>query len=147
MKSYRSEAGRAMANVDLAWLRMDQPDNRMAVTGLLTFDRPPDLERLRATLERRLLRFPRFRQRPAGGALWRRPRWQDDPRFDLSRHLRRITLPEPADDACLWRLVGELMSRPLDPDRPLCSSYGSTTTAREARSWCASTTPSPTASR
>ena len=111
---------RAMANVDLAWLRMDCPTNRMTVTGLLTFDRAPDLERLRATLERRLLRFPRFRQRVAPPSLLRRrPAWQDVAQLDLAYHLPRTTLPPPADEESLRRRVGELMSGPLDPARPL----------------------------
>ncbi len=111
---------RAMANVDLAWLRMDDPTNRMTVTGLLTFDRTPRFERLRATVERRLLRFPRFRQRVATpDLLHRRPAWEDDPQFDLAYHLQPISLPPPADEESLRRLVGELMSEPLDSARPL----------------------------
>ncbi len=119
-RSFPPAKRRPIANVDLAWLRMDEPSNRMVVTALLTFDQPPDFDRLRATLERRLLCFPRFRQRVVVPAQFgRRPRWETDPELDLSFHLRRIVLPPPADEACLRRLVGELMSVPLDPARPL----------------------------
>ena len=56
-------AGEPMAKVDTAWLRMETPTNLMMITGLIVFDEPVDYERLRATLETRLVgQFRRFVQ-------------------------------------------------------------------------------------
>jgi WS/DGAT/MGAT family acyltransferase len=92
----------------------------MMVTGILLFDTPMDLERLRATLEHRFLRFDRFRQRVRQPRWpWGTPYWEDDPGFDLNTHLECITLPPPGDQAALQEVVSQLASTPLDPDRPL----------------------------
>ena len=59
-----------VANVDTAWLRMDDPTNLMVVTGLMVLDEPVSFDGARRMLERSLLRFSRFRQRivdPPGG--------------------------------------------------------------------------------
>ena len=109
-----------LSAVDAAWLRMEDPTNLMMVTGILVFDEPLDVRRLRATLERRLLVFERFRQRveeaPFGVGS---PRWVDDRRFDLDAHLHHVALPPPGGKEALERMVGDLMSTPLDMSKPL----------------------------
>lgn len=111
---------RAMAPVDLAWLRMDHPTNLMMVTALLSFDQPPSAERLRSTVSERLLRFRRFRERVIECGRGRSRRcWQLDPHFDLGHHVRSLTLPAPGDESCLRELVGRLIGSPLDADKPL----------------------------
>ena len=52
-------------NVDASWLRMDEPVNLMVVTGVLVLDAPVPVARLRELLQKRLLRFRRFRSRVA----------------------------------------------------------------------------------
>jgi diacylglycerol O-acyltransferase / wax synthase len=109
-----------LSSVDAAWLRMEDPTNLMMVTGILVFDQPLDPRKLRATLEKRLLSFDRFRQRvveaPFGIGS---PRWVDDDRFDIDAHLHRVALPAPGDKRALEALVGDLMSTPLDVSKPL----------------------------
>src|SRR5262249_22822505 len=68
---------------------------------------------------RRLLPIRRFSQRVVGGAGGAAPRWQDDPGFDLDRHVLAATLPPPGDDAALAAEIGALMGEPLAADRPL----------------------------
>ena len=73
------------------------------------------VEELRDHLAERIDALPRLRQRLAltpGGS----PKWVDDSEFSLERHLRARG---PADDVELRRLVGEVMSEPLDRSRPL----------------------------
>lgn len=92
----------------------------MMVTGVLTFDEPLDLERLRRTIAARIGRFRRFAQRvhrPRVG----RARWEDDPSFRVERHVARRMLPMPADRATLQRAIAALVSTPLPMDRPLWS--------------------------
>ncbi|RMF74625.1 MAG: wax ester/triacylglycerol synthase family O-acyltransferase [Acidobacteria bacterium] len=109
-----------MSRVDAAWLRMDQPTNRMIVTGVMFFEQPVDYARLRRLIEDRMLRFRRFRQRVVDpGVPLAGPYWIDDRPVDLDHHLVRERLPEPADETVLQRRVGELMATPLDPERPL----------------------------
>lgn len=106
-----------MSNVDTAWLRMEQPNNLMMITGVFVFDQPLDFERFSATLEQRFLCFDRFRQRVVETR--RGYRWELDPHFDIANHLHHIALPAPGDQAALQNLVSDLMSMPLDFSKPL----------------------------
>jgi WS/DGAT/MGAT family acyltransferase len=105
-----------MSSVDTAWLRMDRPTNRMVIVGILLFDSPVDYERLKATIAARLLRFDRFRRRPVveAGSAW----WEDTPRFDLGKHVRRVRLPGRGGPEALRRFVAKLIPKPFDPRRP-----------------------------
>jgi diacylglycerol O-acyltransferase / wax synthase len=105
-----------MAPVDTTWLRMERPTNLMVIVGVIVLEGPVDMGRLEATLAKRLLAIPRFRQRtdtrPTG--TW----WTDDPHFDINRHIKRIRLPGASGKAELQRFVAELASTPLDPEHP-----------------------------
>jgi diacylglycerol O-acyltransferase len=108
------------SNVDTAWLHIEKPTNTAMITGVILFDKPLDFERLRATIEYRLLPYHRFVQRvrePRFGLGW--PQWEDDPYFNLDAHLHRIALPAPGDQLALQELVGDLMSTRLDFTKPL----------------------------
>lgn len=107
-----------MSAVDTAWLRMDRPTNLMMIVGVMVFNNQVDYQRLRQTIETRLVgRYRRFRQcavEEIAGA-W----WQDDADFDLDAHLNRRGLPAPAGKAELQALASELAVQPLNPGKPL----------------------------
>jgi WS/DGAT/MGAT family acyltransferase len=105
-----------MSSVDTAWLRMDRATNRMAIVGVLVLDTPLDYEHLKGLLATRFLRYDRFRMRPRedlAGA-W----WEEAPRFDLDRQVKRVRLPGRGGPDALKRFVGRLAPRPFDPRRP-----------------------------
>ncbi|MEQ6902315.1 wax ester/triacylglycerol synthase family O-acyltransferase [Nocardioides sp. YIM 152588] len=111
---------RAVRPVDDVWLAMDQPDNLMVVESLMVvggdLDRATYLELLR---DRLLEPYPRFRQRARWSWLpWPGQWWEDDPHFDLERHVHEATLPEPGDDAALQDYVSGHLSRALDRGHP-----------------------------
>ncbi len=114
-----------MNNADAAWLHMDRPTNLMVVNSVLWFDEPVDLERSKEILRARLVeRFPRFHQRIVEPRLGIGvPSWENDPNFDLDRHIHHIALPAPGDKAALERLVSDLMVTPLDRSKPLWDTY------------------------
>ena len=72
----------------------------------------------------RIAFVPRYRQRlqQVPGRL-ANPVWVDDERFDLGFHVRRSGLPRPGTMDQLRELVGRIMSRPLDANRPLWEVY------------------------
>ncbi len=100
-------SGQTMTSADAAW-PMDRPTNLMVVNAVLWFDERMDLEQWREVIRERMVdRFPRFRQRVAEPRLGvGMPSWEDDPPFDLDRHLHHIALPVPGDKAALQELVG-----------------------------------------
>ena len=102
--------------IDTAWLRMDRPSNLMMICGVLTFRTPVRMARLRAVIEKRFLRFPRFLQRPVdslGAATW-----VGRGRVDLDYHLPRVSLPGRAGKRELEALVSRLAATELDPAHP-----------------------------
>lgn len=110
-------SGESIGPVDLAWLRMDRPANPMVIVAVLILSEPLSFARLKDVLERRLLTFERFLDRPVSDAL--SDRWQRDEHFKLDAHLRRLKLPPRAGDAQLQAAASRLASTPLDRSRPL----------------------------
>lgn len=106
-----------MTGVDAAWLHMEQDKNFMMIGGLMILDRPIDLDRFRDIVEKRFLKFSRFRQRVVESTerIW----WELDPGFHLDNHVHHVALPAPGDRAELQRLISDLISTPLDFRRPL----------------------------
>lgn len=114
-----------MSSADAAWLHMDRPTNLMAITSVLLFERPLERERLAEHLMRRMIdRYPRFRQRVVESRVpLRPPSFEDDPHFDIERHLHRRGLHQPRDLEALRDLVEDLASQPLDHSKPLWDWY------------------------
>lgn len=110
-----------MSRVDTAWLRMCRPTNPMMITGVLMFDEPMTLEKLKQVVRKRFLAYPRFRQKavdgPAGAA------WVEDAQFDFDWHVRLSALPGRSDPRsekrALERFVSQMASTPLDRSKPL----------------------------
>lgn len=102
---------------DVTWARMDTPTQPMVVTIMLLLATPLDEERLKATLQNRLLTFARFRQQLVKRGM--RRVWVEDAAFDLNDHLEWRRLPEAVDQPALEALVGEIASQPLAVNRPL----------------------------
>ena len=81
-------------------------------------------ETLLATVERRLPKVPRYRQKVREVTMrLARPVWVDDDDFDITYHVRRSALPSPGSDEQLHELIGRLAARPLDKSRPLWEMY------------------------
>lgn len=116
------DATESFTSVEAAWLRLDTLTNLAVTTGLLVLDGRLDPERLEQAITSRLLIHARFRMRvrPAAVGL---PAWEYDPDFDLSVHLEQVILPEPGERATLQEFIAGLLSRPLDPSRPLWKLY------------------------
>ena len=110
----------AVRPVDDVWLAMDQPDNLMVVEGLMVLDGDLDRETFLALIQERVLdAFPRFKQCAGWSWLpWPARWWQDDPDFDIDRHVIDVTLPEPGDDVALQDHVASCLSRALDQQHP-----------------------------
>jgi diacylglycerol O-acyltransferase / wax synthase len=119
-----SPAGSHLSSADAAWLHMDRPTNLMVINSVLLFDERLDWERLSEVVRRRLVeRYPRFRERVVEGRLTGGPRWEQDPDFDLHRHLHRRGLSAPGGESQLKELAGDLASAPLDRNKPLWDMY------------------------
>jgi len=116
-----------LSAMDAAFLGIEDGNCHMHVGGVMIFDAAPlrtpeggiDIARIREAIEARLHLVPRFRQRLAYIPYERIPVWVDDDRFRLAYHVRHTALPRPGDERALKRMVGRIMSQPLDRERPL----------------------------
>lgn len=107
-----------------SWLADDGPIHVHVGGTVVIQGAAPDFEALLAHVEERLHLVPRFRQRVTRIPLnLSNPVWGDDPLFDLRRHVRRARLPRPGNMAALRELVGQVMSEPLDKQRPPWQLY------------------------
>jgi diacylglycerol O-acyltransferase / wax synthase len=116
--------------LDAAFLSLETPTTPMHVGVVLVLD-PAEGTRslfspstryaqIRRIIEQRLHLIVPLRQRALRVPLGlHHPVWVDDPDFELDDHLTRASVPSPGGRAELEAYVAGIMSRPLDPDRPL----------------------------
>ncbi len=124
----------ALEGMDAAFLSLETATTPMHVGVVLVLD-PPEGTRslfspstryaqIRRVIAQRLHLVAPLRQRairvPFG---LHHPVWVDDPEFELDDHLMRASLPSPGGKAELDAFVASVMSRRLDPDRPLWEMY------------------------
>jgi WS/DGAT/MGAT family acyltransferase len=111
-----------LSPLDLAFWNLDSPGHPMHLGAVAVFDRDPgrpvDADGLAALITARAEAVPRMRQRVkdvwygVGGAAW-----AVDEHFDARHHVHAVRRAD-ADAA-----VAELMSRPMDRDRPPWEVY------------------------
>ena len=116
-----------LSPLDVSFLYMETPTTAMHVGGVAVFSPPDggfDYDRLVELISQRIALVPRYRQkvRFVPGRI-ANPVWVDDEDFDVTYHVRRSALPKPGTDVQLRELVGRLMSRQLDRNRPLWEIY------------------------
>jgi WS/DGAT/MGAT family acyltransferase len=122
-----ADAYERLGVTDKTFLDLERPNEPQHIAAVTVFEagrlaRPDggiDIERVRAYVASRLHRMPRYRQRLAWIPLESHPVWVDDPHFQIEYHVRHTALPRPGDEKQLKRLVGRLISQPLDRERPL----------------------------
>ena len=75
-------------------------------------------------IESRVNREPAFRRRLVEVPFnLHHPLWVEDPDFNIINHIRQFTLPAPGNDRELGRLIGQVMTKPLDRRYPLWEAW------------------------
>lgn len=116
-----------LSGQDASFLAFETPITPMNVGGtsifeaqsLLTPEGGIDVGRIKRYVDSQLHLVPRYRQRLAYIPVEGQPVWVDDERFNLDYHIRHIAVPRPGDEAQLKQLAADILSRPLDRQRPL----------------------------
>jgi WS/DGAT/MGAT family acyltransferase len=103
----------------MMWSLEADPVLSSTFANLTFFDRAPDPDRLRRRMWRATRVVPRLRRRVVDGFGPATPCWEDDPDFDLDRHLRWVQLPAGATEADARAIAVDLAATPFDRDRPL----------------------------
>jgi diacylglycerol O-acyltransferase / wax synthase len=110
-----------LTGLDATFLHLEAGGAHMHVASVLVYEgEAPAYEDLVDHVDRRLHLVPRYRQKlafvPFGQG---RPKWVDDPHFNIRYHVRHTALPRPGTDTELKRLAGRLFAQPLDRSKPL----------------------------
>ena len=114
-----------LSPLDAMFLQQDSPTVPRQIASLAILEpgkNALDYDRLIHVINERIDLVPRYRQVPRGVGLGA-PVWLDDENFDISMHVRRSALPRPGTTEALHELVGRLIARRLDLDRPLWELY------------------------
>lgn len=116
---------RDLTPADACWLYSEWEKNHQTVSAFLWTEGRVDRDEFRDLVRRRLVeRYPVFAQRVVMSRNpLMMPHWEDDPEFDLDRHIVEVDLPDPGDRAALENLVSEQRSPLLDRDHPLWTIY------------------------
>ena len=113
-------ADRMTDSDSLMWTIEKDPLLRSTITAVLLLDGPPDEKRLRHLLERGTRLVPRMRQRVRGNPYSiAPPRWEVDPNFDLSYHLRWVRAAGDRDVRSVLDLAEPMAMQGFDRARPL----------------------------
>jgi diacylglycerol O-acyltransferase / wax synthase len=117
-----------LSPLDATFLELEQADEsaHMHIGGIMVFDPlpgggTPSHKEVCEHLAIRLGQLPRYRQRLSephtGGLSW--PEWEDDPAFEIGRHVARAALPAPGGYEELAEWASGFFSQRLDRHRPL----------------------------
>jgi WS/DGAT/MGAT family acyltransferase len=116
----QSSSSERMSDLEaMMWSLEADPVLSSTFANLTFFDRAPDPDRLRRRMWRASRVVPRLRRRVVDGFGPANPAWEEDPDFDLDRHLRWVQLPAGSGEADARAIAVDLAATPFDRDRPL----------------------------
>ena len=113
-------ASSSMSAIDAAFLYLERKELPLNIASVCIFESPVPFQEFVASINAKLHLVPRYRQIPVLPP-WSLsfPSWEDDQHFDIYRHIFRVTLDAPADEAQLEALAGRILSGVFDRSRPL----------------------------
>jgi len=110
-----------LSPLDASFLHIEDSVSHMHIASVAVLEGPiPPFRDVVDLVRSKLPLVPRYRQVVRFVPLdLGRPVWADDPHFDIDYHIRHTALPAPGGEGELRKLVGRVMSQPLDRTRPL----------------------------
>ena len=101
-----------MGSLEAAFVGLETPGVEFVYACILELDREIDIDALREVLDHALDAVPRYRQRVVRRWL-RRPLWEDDPEFKISRHVHEARVAAPGGLVELEALTAALLATEL----------------------------------
>ena len=111
---------RRLSGLDAAFLYLERKESPLHIAAVCVFEDEIPFERFVRRVDSRLHPLSRFRQMAVATRFdLSYPTWEDDPHFDIRRHIRRVRLAPPGGEAELEALTGRILGRMMDRSRPL----------------------------
>jgi diacylglycerol O-acyltransferase len=102
------------------WGVEQDPILRSVIIAMAVLDEEPQIDLLVDRITRMTLAVPKLRQRVIGNPVSPiPPRWELDPNFDITFHLKRFHVPGDGTDRPLMRIAEQMGEQDFDRDRPL----------------------------
>jgi diacylglycerol O-acyltransferase len=111
---------RRMSSIDAAFLYLERKEIPLHIAGVCVFESTIPFKEFVAAIDSKLHLMPRYRQivvEPPFHLGY--PTWQDDPDFDIRRHIFHMTVDAPGKQAQLEALSGKILTQVMDRRKPL----------------------------
>ena len=124
MDAKSPDSHQRLSGTDAAFLYLERKEIPLHIACVCTFEEAIPYEEFVATIDSKLHLLPRYRQvavSPPFGIGY--PNWEYDPHFDIRRHIIRVTVNAPGDEADLEELAGRIFSVVMSREKPLWEVY------------------------
>lgn len=114
------ELARRLSAADAAFLYLERKEIPLHIAALCVFDGEIPFTEFVRGIRSKLQALPRYRQVVVDAPFHLGcPTWQDDPEFQIRRHIFHRRLPPPGRQEQLEELAGEVLSELMDRRKPL----------------------------
>ncbi len=111
---------RRMTSQDATFLYLEKPSTALHIGSTSVLDGPLTRDELIEHMASRMHRLPRYRQKAVFAPFnVGHPAWEDDPDFDLARHVDEVALPRGAGEPEFKAAIAARFAPMLPRDRPL----------------------------
>ncbi|MGH2632837.1 MAG: WS/DGAT/MGAT family O-acyltransferase [Tepidiformaceae bacterium] len=111
---------RRMTSADASFLYFEKPTAPLHIGSTCVLSGELSKEALVSHMESRMHRIPRYREIAAFDPLGiAHPRWEQDPDFDVKRHIDEVTMPPGSSYEDLLQAIANEHAKMLPRDRPL----------------------------
>ena len=113
-----------LSAADAAFLYLERKEIPLHIASVCIFDGPIPFKEFVSNISAKLHLVPKYRQIPVMST-WNLefPAWEDDPDFNIRRHIHHVTLPAPGRNTELHALADRILSHLLDRNKPLWDMY------------------------
>jgi diacylglycerol O-acyltransferase / wax synthase len=113
-------SNRRLSGVDAAFLYLERREIPLHIAAVCIFDAPIPFSEFVAGIDSKLHLIPRYRQivvEPPFHIGY--PKWQDDPDFDIRRHIFHVTVEQPGGQIEMEALASRILTQVMDRGKPL----------------------------
>ena len=111
---------RRLSGVDAAFLYLERKEIPLHIAGVCLFDKAIPFTDFVNTIDSKLHLVPRYRQLVVDSPFHLgHPTWEDDPKFDIRRHIFKTRVEEPGGQAELEALASRILTKVMDRTKPL----------------------------
>jgi diacylglycerol O-acyltransferase len=115
-----SSLSRRLSGVDAAFLYLERKEIPLHIAGVCIFDGVIPFADFVRAIDSRLHLLPRYRQIVVDPPLHLGyPTWEDDPNFDIRRHIFKVRVDAPGGQAELEALASHILTQLMDRSKPL----------------------------